>query len=574
MGITSESVIVVSGGGRGITAQCVIEMAKLYQCKFILLGRSSIEGEEPAFAAGIDDEMSLRKAIIADVMQRGEKPVPAQIQRTMKGIFSRREIQGTLDAISAAGGEAIYVSADITNAEALRPALQDAGSKMGAITGIMHGAGNLSDKLIENKTIDDFEYVFGTKIDGLNNLLAVIPAEQLQQLILFSSAAGFFGNPGQSDYAIANEVLNKVAYYFHHNYPQTQVLSINWGPWDAGMVTEELKKVFAERNISVIPVDVGTRILLDQLEKAVPDVQVLVGDPMGGAAILPSTESPQFSIHRRITEAANPFLASHVVGEHAVLPMLHALAWMCSSCENLYPGFQFVRSDGYRVFKGVVFDENAAEDYTLNVQEISREAGQVALKTTISSEQNGKPRFHFGTTVILEPSVPDAPLFEGFDLSDTAALNGAEFYRNGKLFHGPVLQGVERVLNISEKRVTTRCIMPDIPYEVQGQFYAQSFNPFMADISLQSMLIYVWHYRNAASLPLQIKEVEQFRPIRAGQVFYSTMDVTEIDDNQLEASFHIHDENGRLYLQTDGAVVTISEHLNQLFLQSSKRNHS
>ncbi|MGB1288806.1 MAG: KR domain-containing protein, partial [Aggregatilineales bacterium] len=441
------------------------------------------------------------------------------------------------------------------------------------ITGILHGAGNLSDKLIENKTIDDFEYVFGAKIIGLNNLLQVVPPAQLKNLILFSSAAGFYGNPGQADYAIANEVLNKVAYYMQQNYPDCQVLSVNWGPWDAGMVNDELKKIFAERNISVIPVDVGTRVLIDQLEKSDPAVQVLVGDPMTNPVTLPDGDLRSYSIQRNLDEAASPFLQSHMVGEHAVLPMLHALSWMASGCEDLYPGYVFVRSDGYRVFKGIVFDEQNSDTYTLEIQELKRETDEIVLKTMIASDNNGRKRFHYGAEIKLHPSAPDVPVFADFDLTERDPQPGAQYYRNGTLFHGKALQGIDRVLNISDDRLTTHCTMPDIPLPMQGQFYVQAFNPYMADIALQSMLIYVRHYRDAASLPLEIKVVEQYRPISAGTVFYSTMLVTEFTDTALVAEFYIHDEQGNLYLHSAGTTVTISKQMNELFLQSSKRNN-
>ena len=81
--------------------------------------------------------------------------------------------------------------------------------------------------------------------------------------MLFSSIVGFYGNVGQSDYAIANEILNKSAYMLKHKYPNCHVVSINWGPWDSGMVTPELKKVFEARNVEVIPTDVGARMLVD-----------------------------------------------------------------------------------------------------------------------------------------------------------------------------------------------------------------------------------------------------------------------------------------------------------------------
>jgi NAD(P)-dependent dehydrogenase (short-subunit alcohol dehydrogenase family) len=133
----------------------------------------------------------------------------------------------------------------------------------GGITGVIHGAGVLADRLIEKKTAQDFDSVYSTKIKGLETLLGSVDLDKLKHLVLFSSAAGFFGNPGQSDYAVANEVLNKTAYQFKQRYPHCHVITFNWGPWDGGMVTESLKKLFAERGIQIIPIEGGTQIFVN-----------------------------------------------------------------------------------------------------------------------------------------------------------------------------------------------------------------------------------------------------------------------------------------------------------------------
>ena len=147
------------------------------------------------------------------------------------------------------------------------------------MTALLHGAGNLADKRIENKTADDFEYVYGAKVDGLKNLLDCLPIEQLNHLILFSSAAGFYGNVGQADYAMVNEILNKAAHHFAYQYPHCSVYVFDWGPWDGGMVTPEVRQSFVDRCVQLIPVEVGAKILVDTLEQGPYQVQFLVGYP-------------------------------------------------------------------------------------------------------------------------------------------------------------------------------------------------------------------------------------------------------------------------------------------------------
>ncbi|GIT03230.1 MAG: hypothetical protein CM1200mP28_04890 [Deltaproteobacteria bacterium] len=111
---------------------------------------------------------------------------------------------------------------------------------------MIHGAGVLADKLIEKKTSADFDKVCSTKINGIDALLKCVNQKKLTHLLMFSSAAGFYGNAGQSDYAVANESLNRIALLFKKKYPKCHVTSFNWGPWEGGMVTPELKRLFEE----------------------------------------------------------------------------------------------------------------------------------------------------------------------------------------------------------------------------------------------------------------------------------------------------------------------------------------
>ncbi len=240
--ISPSSVVLVSGGAKGITSQCVIRLAERTKCRFILLGRSGFEADEPDWAQGCSEEAELKRRIMVDLQNNGEKPSPVMIKKVFNQIQSNREIAKTIQSVRESGGQAEYLSVDITDRSSLQEKLAGAVEHLGPVTGVIHGAGSLADKLIEKKTEKDFDAVYLPKVNGLENMLACVPARQLEFLVLFSSIVGFFGNIGQADYAMANETLNKSAYLIKKQNPACHVVSINWGPWDAGMVTPELEK--------------------------------------------------------------------------------------------------------------------------------------------------------------------------------------------------------------------------------------------------------------------------------------------------------------------------------------------
>ena len=278
--ISPSSVFVVSGGAKGITAQCTVKLAQQKRCKFVLLGRSEIT-KEPEYVRDCLEDSALKKRIMENLISQGEKPTPMMVQKIFNQINSSREIKKTLAAIAATGGTAEYISVDVTDTVNLKAKLQEISQKVGQITGIIHGAGNLADKLIEKKTEDDFEKVYTAKVQGLENLLSCVNPQQLEHLVLFSSVSGFYGNIGQTDYAIANEILSKSAHLIKQHHPNCHVVAINWGGWDSGMVTPQLKKAFAERGIDIIPVEIGTQMLVNELHPAYQNhTQVVIGSPM------------------------------------------------------------------------------------------------------------------------------------------------------------------------------------------------------------------------------------------------------------------------------------------------------
>ena len=112
-------------------------------------------------------------------------------------------------------------------------------------------------------------------MDGLRNLLDLLVNEELKALVLFSSTTARFGRLGQAAYACANEVLNKTAQVEARRRPGCRVVSINWGPWDGGMVTPGLRKVFESEGVGLIPLLDGSVFLVQELNAAGKAVEVV-----------------------------------------------------------------------------------------------------------------------------------------------------------------------------------------------------------------------------------------------------------------------------------------------------------
>ena len=569
--IERDAVFLVSGGGKGITAKCVIELSKHYRCKFILLGRSHLQSE-PDWGNNCVGETELKQQAFFALSDREIKPTPKAIDRLVKDILASREIEQTLQTIEQNGSTAVYLTADITNTD-FGEKLASITQELGQITGIIHGAGVLADKLIEHKTERDFERVYTTKVTGLQNLLNCVDPKQLQHLILFSSAAGFYGNIGQAEYAIANEILNKFAYQFKRQYSQCKVVAFNWGPWEGGMVTPQLKKLFSQRGVEVIPVEVGTKIFVDEITKEnSSSVQVIVGGSLVNPTTPQSSNLKSYRIRRKLTLADNPILQDHVIGGRPVLPATFAIAWLVNITEQLYPDYSFFSCQNYKILKGIVFDESLADEYILEIEEISEKLNDSIELSAVVWSKAGSIRYNYQTEIKLIKHKISPPVYRDLKTIEAGQSSNTSFYQDGTLFHGARFGGINKILKIDEDKLVLECKLPTVEEPDLGQFYCQNFQAIAADIQFQSILVFVRHLYDAASLPCHCQSGEHFQNIPVGETFYVSLEVRSRSATKLSADVIVCDKFGKIYSRTLGAEVAISKQLNSLFTSANSRS--
>jgi acyl transferase domain-containing protein/NAD(P)H-dependent flavin oxidoreductase YrpB (nitropropane dioxygenase family)/NAD(P)-dependent dehydrogenase (short-subunit alcohol dehydrogenase family)/acyl carrier protein len=262
-----ESVVLVTGGARGIGSLVAIALARRFGCWLELVGRTPAPaGDEPAPVAGVEDPVEMKRRLVEAGVGG-----PAEIERTVRAILAARDVAHTLTEIRAAGGSAAYHAVDVRDEAGFGPLLRAVHARHGRLDGAIHAAGCIEDRPLVRKSRESFLRVFDTKVRGALTLLNERP-EGLRFVVFFSSMASLFGNPGQTDYASANEVLDKLALAWNGR-GGTRVLSVNWGPWDGtGMVDETLRRSFERRGVGLIPPERAIEILLDEIVRGDPDL--------------------------------------------------------------------------------------------------------------------------------------------------------------------------------------------------------------------------------------------------------------------------------------------------------------
>ena len=268
--LDGSSVVVVTGGARGITARVATRLAAETGCHLVLVGRSPLPDPEDPRLVGATDRNSLRRKLL----ELGELRTPAEIEQALNRVLADREIRATIATVEAEPGTMEYHAADVRSAE-FATLLGEVRSRLGRIDGFIHGAGVLDDHFVRDKTADGFDRVFGTKVEGARAVLAARD-DTTRFTVLFASVSGVFGNRGQCDYAAANDALDALA---HRASSQGlgRVVSVDWGPWGGGgMVSPELEREYERRGIGLLDPNHGVDAMYAEIIRSSGPAQIIV----------------------------------------------------------------------------------------------------------------------------------------------------------------------------------------------------------------------------------------------------------------------------------------------------------
>lgn len=243
--LDASDVLLVTGGGKGITAECALDLAVRTGASVGLLGRS-----DPA-----------RDAELAENLRR----------------------------FTAAGVPFRYLRADVTDGAEVRSAVTELRAAFGGVTAVLHGAGRNAPRALSD--VDDAELArtLAPKVSGLREVLDAVDASALRLLVSFGSIIGRAGLAGEAHYAAANAALSAATEEFARAHPGCRCHAVEWSVWSGVGMGERLGVVESLRHNGITPVsaDEGLALLRRLLVADRVPVTVVVAGRLGA---LPTVE--------------------------------------------------------------------------------------------------------------------------------------------------------------------------------------------------------------------------------------------------------------------------------------------
>ena len=544
---SAEDVILVTGGAKGITAECALAVAERTGARMALVGSSPLPGETG----------------------RGE---------------AKGEIAATLDRFAERGLKARYYRCDVADARAVAELLGRVEKELGPITGVVHGAAmNKPRRLADVRSEDAYEEV-APKVLGAINLCRALDSKPPKMLVGLSSIIGVSGMWRNGWYGFSNEAMERVLDRFHARHPETTVVCPAYSVWNgAGMgVRMGSTDYLARKGIGAIPLEEGVRRFVDLFENDPGRRQVVITARVAGLeSTLPAAATPRLPRASRFLEDVSyvlpgvelvarvhlnverdAYLEDHVWRGSRLFPTVFGLEAMAQAVAYLtgHDRFEHVRIEDVRLQRPIVVDPQEGLDVEIRAEAIERPSPEAPrrVKVGISTEKSDFTQNHFSAEFVLdgaaEPEVDDVEL-----PAEPLAIDPRRDLYGGLLFQGPRFQRLRHICSLDSDRcvfVSEANPADGPPKDAAG--VSLLGDAYFRDSLLQSVQLIV---PQKIALPVHIDSLQSrgLTQRRSGRLRAVAVNNGETDGKQTFTVFAV-DTEGHVAERLDGYTLGIVEH--------------
>jgi NAD(P)-dependent dehydrogenase (short-subunit alcohol dehydrogenase family)/acyl carrier protein len=525
-----NSVFVITGAAGSIVSAITKDLATASGGTFYLLDLvPEPDPNNPDLNRFVIDREGLKRELFTRIQARGERATPALVEKELASLERAQAAQAAIDAVRNAGGTAYYFSVNLTDAAAVAKVIDQVRLRSKRIDVLLHAAGLDRSRSLAEKEPREFDLVFDVKADGFFNLLHAIGDMPLAATVAFSSIAGRFGNPGQTDYSSANDLLCKITSSFRTTRPATRGIAIDWTAWGGiGMATRgSIPKVMEMAGIDMLPPEAGIPLIRRELTSGGTRGEIVIGQslgmllkewddtggldtskltdkgPMSGKVARAGLFTP-CSFETTLDPRIQPFLYDHQIDGTPVLPGVMGVEAFAESALALVPGWHIEAFEDISFLAPFKFYRH--EPRTVTVETVIRPCvgGLVAQCRLIGcrslpNQNEPQATTHFTGRVLLTrqalqttAATPVRPEGNLIDASDIYQL----------YFHGPAYQVVKKAWWNGQQIVGL--ISDELPANHHPARLVTLVSPRLIELCFQTAGIWEMGIDSRMGLPLHI----------------------------------------------------------------------
>ncbi|MGD0960312.1 MAG: SDR family NAD(P)-dependent oxidoreductase [Methylomonas sp.] len=381
-----HDVLLVTGGGKGITAECALEFVRETGVKLAIIGRSAAprSGEKSELAA------TLAKLALLDIEYR-------------------------------------YYAADVADCDALEAAVASIHRDLGPITAVLHGAGGNTPRRVVDVSASEAEAEIATKLRGAENLLTIFESAPLKLFAVFTSIIGVTGMRNNAWYAYSNESVARLLESYARAHPETATAAYAFGVWDEVGMGVKLGSVrhLEQIGIDAISVRDGVRQFMRWAKYAPPSTEVIViashtglaawrpepinaDQPVTGrflGSVLHSEPGVERISRFYLDDNHDLYLQDHNYRGSLLFPTVMGLEAMAQNCRALIgdPDLDVVRIENIRLERPIVV--MPGRKLALEIRVLAGERESISspriVEASIRTEQTGWEQAHFSANFIF-----------------------------------------------------------------------------------------------------------------------------------------------------------------------------
>ncbi|RMX27014.1 hypothetical protein C5O77_00125 (plasmid) [Limosilactobacillus reuteri] len=284
--ITSQDTILVTGGARGITYQCLEELLVNTNCSAIITGRTLMPNGTEKWLKFDSQRLSEYKAeFLKEEKLKNPKLKPIQLTEKFNDILRAKKLYRNINSLKRKGFNVTYIQCDFSNENSVKALYQSVNKNAIKINGIINGAGLPSFGKVPHKNEEMARKVVELKANAIYLLQKYfISKNNCKFLISMGSISGRFGMDGQTDYSAGADILVKASKEIAQSYSKLLVKVIGWPAWkNVGMAAQKdvIRVQEKERGLTYISVFEGRKLFLGELSGKSDSVEYLYFKKLG-----------------------------------------------------------------------------------------------------------------------------------------------------------------------------------------------------------------------------------------------------------------------------------------------------